>query len=270
MDSADDSFLDAGTSLSAFQNLIARHAPLYSYANVMNRNLFSIAVVCAALSLGGCWPKMTPTGPQQHESRSVELDGSERVRVELNMPFGELNVRGGAQKLLDADFTYNVAAWKPDLRYRSGPGTGDLIVEQHGPTTPSHDSKNRWDLRFNDDVPLDFRVQFGAGEGRLDLGSLRLSSLDIQMGAGTLRLDLRGAPKKDYSVRVRGGVGEATVYLPKDVGISATASGGIGDISVTGLRKSGDRYVNDAESRSGVRIRLDIQGGVGSIKLIAE
>ena len=90
------------------------------------------------------------------------------------------------------------------------------------------------------------------------------------MGAGTIRLDLRGKPTKDYTVRIRGGVGEATVYLPRDVGISASASGGLGDISVTGLRKSGDRYVNDAEGRAPVRIRLDIQGGVGSIKLIAE
>jgi hypothetical protein len=50
------------------------------------------------------------------------------------------------------------------------------------------------------------------------------------------------------------------VYLPKQIGISATASGGIGDISVTGLRKSGDRSVNDAYERAAVRIRLDIQG----------
>jgi predicted membrane protein len=90
------------------------------------------------------------------------------------------------------------------------------------------------------------------------------------MGAGTRRLDLRGTPSKDYSVRIRGGVGEATVYLPKEISISATASGGIGDISVTGLRKSADHYVDDAYERAAVRIRLDIQGGVGSIRLIAE
>ena len=123
-------------------------------------------------------------------------------------------------------------------------------------------------MRFNDNVPLDLRVEFGAGEGRLNLGSLSLRSVEFEMGAGTLSLDLRGTPSKDYSVRVRGGVGEATVYLPKEIGISATASGGIGDISVTGLRKSGDRYVNDAYERAAVRIRLDVQGGVGSIKLI--
>src|SRR5207237_6132841 len=122
----------------------------------------------------------------------------------------------------------------------------------------------------NETIPLDLRVEFGAGEARLNLGSLSLRSIDLQMGAGTLRMDLRGAPSKDYSVRVRGGVGEATVYLPNDIGISATASGGIGDISVTGLRKNGDRYVNDSYERAAVRIHLDIQGGVGSIKLIAE
>jgi predicted membrane protein len=110
----------------------------------------------------------------------------------------------------------------------------------------------------------------GAGEGRLDLGDLNLRGVDVEMGAGTLVLDLRGNPTQDYSVRVRGGVGEATVHVPKDVGISATASGGLGSIQVTGLEKRGDRYVNDAEGRSGVRIRLDIVGGVGEIKLIAE
>ena len=90
------------------------------------------------------------------------------------------------------------------------------------------------------------------------------------MGAGNLRLDLRGTPAKDYSVRIRGGVGDATVYLPKDVGITARATGGLGDISATGLRKSGDLYVNDSSETARVKIRLDIQGGVGSLKLIAE
>ena len=46
------------------------------------------------------------------------------------MPVGELAVLGGARKLLEADFQYNVAAWKPDLRYSSADGAGDLILEQ--------------------------------------------------------------------------------------------------------------------------------------------
>jgi hypothetical protein len=243
---------------------------LYAHAMVsfIVKRVLPFAAVIAALMLSSC--NVTPAGPEEHETRSIDLDKSERVRAELNMPIGELDVRGGAGKLMDGDFTYNVAAWKPDIRYHSAGTAGDLIVEQHGPVSSGGNAKNHWDLRFNDHVPLDLRVKVGAGEGRLNLGSLSLQSVYLEMGAGTLSVDLRGTPRKDYSVRIRGGVGEATVHLPGDIGISATTAGGLGDISVTGLRKSGDHYVNDAYERAGVRIRLDIQGGVGSIKLIAD
>jgi hypothetical protein len=234
----------------------------------MHKRSIPNVVICSVLALAGC--NSVPTGPEQHESRSVELDKAERVRVELKMPMGEMDVRGGARQLVDAEFDYNVPAWKPDIRYRSTGSAADLAIEQQGPTSVSGHAKNRWDLRFNDSVPLDMRVECGAGEARLNLGRLSLRSLEIQMGAGTLRLDLRGTPTKDYSVRIRGGVGEATVYLPRDVGVSAIAGGGIGEVSVSGLHKDGDRYVNDAYDRAPVKIRLDIQGGVGSIKLIAE
>lgn len=234
----------------------------------MPKQLLSLALIFAALLLAACGGR-SPAGPEQHESRSIDRDKSERVRVDLKMPVGELDV-AGTQKFLQADFTYNVPAWKPEILYRSAGEIGDLTLEQHGPRSSSGGAKNHWDLRFANDVPLDFRLEFGAGEARLNLGSMSLRSVNVEMGAGTLRLDLRGAPSKDYSVRVRGGVGEATVYLPKDIGISATASGGIGDVSVTGLHKTEGGYVNDAYARAKVRIRLDIQGGVGSIRLIAE
>lgn len=230
--------------------------------------LKQLFVLAALLTLSAC--NLVPTGPTQHETRSIDLDKSESVRVQLNMGAGELEVGGGAQKLMDADFTYNVAGWKPDVRYRSSGSFGDLIVEQHGPTGTRGNATNRWNLRLNNGVMLDLRGRLGAGEARMDLGTLNLRSVELELGAGQINLDLRGTPKRDYSVRIRGGVGEATVYLPKDVGISATAKGGIGDISTTGLHRNGDNYTNDAFEKPGVRIRLDIQGGVGSIRLIAQ
>jgi hypothetical protein len=213
---------------------------------------------------------MVRTGPEQHQSMSLELDKSKSLRALLKMPVGQMNVEGGTQKLADGDFTYNVAAWKPEVRYNSSGSFGDLTIEQNGPTSGTGDGKNRWDVRFNQHLPLDLRVECGAGEGRLDLGTLDLHSLEITMGVGTLRLDLRGKPPESYSVHIRGGVGEATVYLPRDVGISASASGGIGEISVSGLRKSGNQYVNDLYASAPVRIHLDVEGGIGTIKLIAD
>jgi predicted membrane protein len=86
-----------------------------------------------------------------------------------------------------------------------------------------------------------------------------------------LEMDLRGQPKRDYDVRIRGGVGEATVRLPRDAGIQANATGGLGSINVRGLtKKEGDRYENDAYEHAKFRIHVDVKGGIGNINLYAE
>ena len=101
-------------------------------------------------------------------------------------------------------------------------------------------------------------------------GRLSLRRVEVDMGVGEIQMDLRGQPKQSYSVQIRGGVGEATVRLPSDVGVYAEAKGGIGEISAHGLHQDGSTYYNDAYRKSPVTIRLDIQGGVGSIKLISD
>jgi hypothetical protein len=63
--------------------------------------------------LSACAMNRVQTGPTTHESKAVELGKSELARVELKMGVGELNVDGGSPKLLEADFLYNVPAWKP-------------------------------------------------------------------------------------------------------------------------------------------------------------
>jgi hypothetical protein len=229
-----------------------------------------VVLAGVAACLAGCNFTNTPAGPVQRESRSVELDQTELARVGLKMSAGTLKVKGGSSKLVEADFTYNVAAWKPEVRYNNTGARGDLTIEQ--PVDGGHfgDVTYIWDLRLNDQVPLDLTANLGAGEANLNLGSLSLRSLEIEMGAGELTLDLRGQPKRSYDVRIRGGVGEATVHLPTGVGIEADVQGGIGDISARGLRKEEGRYVNDALDTATVKIHLNIRGGVGSINLIAE
>ncbi len=229
-----------------------------------------IPAACLIL-LTGCVINSVPTGPLEDETKSIDLDKSEKVRVELKMGVGTLNVTGGSKKLMDADFSYNVPAWKPEVRYTTTGSWGNLTIEQPGGSKNSGGNvKYNWDLRFNNDVPLEMTTHFGVGEAELNLGSLTLRNLEIQMGVGSLKLDLRGNPKRDYDVRIRGGVGEATVYLPNNVGIEADAAGGIGGIDARGLEKRGGRYINSAYDNAKVRIHLDVRGGVGAIHLIAD
>lgn len=189
--------------------------------------------------------------------------------MNLKMGAGELRVEGGAEKLMEGRFTYHRLRLRPEVSYDAGGFRGHLTVEEPsriGTATPRY----AWDLRFNDDKPLDLEVNFGAGECRLDLGELALRRVSVEMGVGELKMDLRGMPKHDYSVYVRGGVGEATIYLPKDVGVEADVKGGIGDIHAPGLEKRDGRYVNDSFGRANTTVRLDIRGGIGAVHLLSD
>ena len=180
-----------------------------------------LPLLAAALCLSSC-VIYTATGPERHDSRTIELDASERVRVDLNMGAGNLIIGGGARKLLNAGFTYNVPSWRPEVRYSSTGTHGDLTIRQpgQGHAQIGH-SRYEWDLTLNDGVPMDLSLHFGAGEARLDLGSLSLRSVEVHMGVGKLDMDLRGNPKHNYDVSIRGGIGEATVRLPAGVGVYA-------------------------------------------------
>ena len=87
-----------------------------------------------ALSLlgwaAGCVVTTDAKGPTQYESRAVDRDASERVRVNLDMGAGDLKVSSGTQKLLQAYFNYNVPDLKPEIRYSTAGGVGDLQVRQ--------------------------------------------------------------------------------------------------------------------------------------------
>jgi predicted membrane protein len=104
----------------------------------------------------------------------------------------------------------------------------------------------------------------------MDLGGLALRHVDLQMGVGNLDMDLRGPVSHDYDVRIQGGVGNATVHLPADASVDAEASGGLGSIHASGLRKEGSHYYNESYGKAKNTVRITVEGGIGNIRLIEE
>ncbi len=234
-------------------------------------NAKCLPLLGSTVLLSSCMITNTATGPTQYDSPSFERGDVKEVRLTLNMGAGDLKVGTGTRKLMQAYFTYNVPSWKPEVRYNVAGGAGDLTISQPGHQHGHFgNSKYEWDLRLNQDVPLDVKVNFGAGQAQLDLGSLSLRSVEVDMGVGSLQMDLRGNPKHDYNVRINGGVGEAVIHLPANVGVYAEAGGGIGEVSARNLRKEDGHWVNDAYSESKVKVHITVEGGVGSIKLLGE
>lgn len=229
----------------------------------------------AALALTGCMIDGSgpeSSNPPRHEFRAIDHEKLERLKVHLKMGAGDLQAAGGTEKLMAADFTYGKPSMKPEVRYNAIHGEGDLSIEQPSENGAHIAGTKRyeWDIRLARDVPMDLSMQFGAGKAQLDLGSLDLNSVEIEMGVGDLTLDLRGQPKHDYTVRIRGGVGQATVRLSADTGVTAEVQGGIGSIEAPGLIRHGNHIENEALGKSKATIHLDVQGGIGAIKLLTD
>jgi len=235
--------------------------------------LLIVVISATAIVAGACGTQRGGThqqvGKMQSESKSVALQNAQSARAQLKMGAGELYLTGGADQLMEGEFSYNVSEWKPKVSYDLSGDTGELMVKQGSSEGArlSGDARNEWDISLNDEVPTDLVVQMGAGESDLDLDSLALTGVDLQMGAGKTTVDLTGDYAQSFDASIQGGVGEATVLLPSDVGVKAKAEGGLGKINAEGLKRVGNSYVNDAYGEPDVNLSVEVQGGIGQINL---
>jgi hypothetical protein len=233
-------------------------------------------------------------GDLQTRTETIELGDADSVNVEIRMGAGELQVSGGADDLLEATFTYNVEDLDPGATYSSG----SLIVQDEDVKAGIRslfdldEYRNEWDLRFNEDVPMEMKIETGAGRSVLELGELTLTKLDINSGAGDVDLDLSdsqslvrfdydmgagdstfdlsGIWEKNLDVTISGGVGELTMRLPSEVGVRIDIDAGIGSIDTSGLMKEGDIYTNAAYGESDIQLNISISAGIGQINLDVE
>ena len=227
-----------------------------------------LAIVGLTSLLGGC--SFQSTGETRTETVSFDLGDAKAARVELRMGSGELNVSGRTPKLAEGKFSYSVAEWKPVVEYRADESAmGQLKLSQPTSSGSSFgNAVNNWDIKLNGELPLDVIASLGAGEANLDLSEMNLSRVEMSIGAGKVDVDLRGQPTRSYDVQIHGGVGETVVHLPKDVGISARATKGLGHIDIQGLEQRDGVWVNPDRIGAPVTVRIDVKGGVGEIRLV--
>jgi hypothetical protein len=235
----------------------------------MNTKSYWVALVLlSTLFLAGCGSG-NRVGALRNESQSVELGDADAVRVQINQGAGDVDVAGGADKLMEADFNYNVAKMKPEVAFSNG----TLVVQQPeveglpylGGITGF---RNEWNLRFNDAVPMDLSVEMGGGTSNLRLTGLSLTGLDVNLGAGISTVDLSGDWQQDLDVSIDAGASNVTVTLPRDVGVRIVVDRGPTVIQAPGLTKDGNIYTNAAYGLSDVTMQIDLTTGIGWINLL--
>ena len=206
------------------------------------------------------------------ETQTVGLEGATQAEVGLHMNAGELRVRGADQEaLLEASFEYSRDRDRPVVDYRRFGDKGTLQVRRSRHNSiPFGRVRNRWDLNLSKAVPLDLKIDLGAGQSDIDLRGLKLQRVDIDMGVGKMTLDLQGPHQESFNVKIDGGVGSGKIYLPSEAGVRVKVDGGIGSVDAHGLIKQGGAYVNEAYGKSAVAIEVEVDAGIGSLDLRVE
>src|SRR2546430_12267656 len=126
----------------------------------------------------------------QHNAQTVDLQGAKSARARLEMGAGQLTINGGANHVLDADFTYDSSFDAPRVDYQVDSGIGQLNISQDSHPVHFGRSENDWILRFSKDIPLELKVDMGAGQGSFFSSRRRHTRFDCDWSSDVCSSDL--------------------------------------------------------------------------------
>jgi hypothetical protein len=207
---------------------------------------------------------IAPGGSGASERLSLPLRGAQDAAVRIRFGAGTLTTHPAAAGLL-LDGTFEGGVVHREL------GAGRVELSQdtsYG--LPWLDRRSVWDLGLTTEVPLDVRIESGAAKATLDLGASRLRRLDIQTGASETRVVLpRNAGVTD--VRAEHGAASLTFEVPAGVAARIRTRMAIGSSQIDEGRfpRSGDVYQSTDYATAANRVDLDVQGGVGSLRVMS-
>ncbi len=236
--------------------------------NVKFMIILSILLLLSANLIGCVRTYSGEFGSDHTLSEIIEYEKLETIDVDIKMGVGKLNVSGGIKDIFEGSFIYSIDRWKPIIDYSSTSKKGHLLIEQPsniGKINIGKKQKYQWDISLTDELPMDLSVQLGVGSSILAFDTLNLRNLNIEMGVGETEIDLSGDWQEDLNVSIEGGVGSATIFLPKDIGVIIEVKGGIGTIHSDGLIQNGNEYTNELYNNSQANLIIDIEAGIGEI-----
>jgi hypothetical protein len=197
-------------------------------------------------------------GEVQEERQSIPLAGAESADVDIIFGAGRLQLEAGvSDRLLSGTFRYNVDRWTPQITQEGD----NLTIRQGGDEDkwgiPSGNVRNRWELEFSPQVPLDVNIRAGAGEGELDFTDLMIPELDVDVGAGdfVLRFDASNPVPMDHLTLDAGASKIEIIGAGNASPETMRVQGGVGDISID---------LTGAWSRSA---EITIRAGAGALAL---
>lgn len=224
-------------------------------------------VIWIAYAQGG---GILPTAAAATEELSQPLGDIKSATVDLNVGFSNTTLTtlgSDSGDLIKGTFSHGQGT-RIVKAYSVAGGDGRLSLKEEGTNyILGGATTSRWDLGLNPGIPIVLRVDGGVGRTSLDLGALKITSLQIDTGVGTLNVTTPG--NGTVTMRLNGGVGSAVVNIPQGVAGRLHVNTGLGGIRVDENRfpKFGDVYQSADFASAANKIDVEIDGGIGSITI---
>jgi hypothetical protein len=192
----------------------------------------------------------------------LETAGDAAVRIKFGA--GRLTTgRAAAGNLVDGTFDGGAES------RRQGANRVELAQDfAHG--VPWLDHPSEWAVGLTAEVPLDLTLETGASKAVLDLTDLRVRNLELKTGASDTRVILPRAAG-GTSVRAEAGAASLIIEVPQSVAarIRSRVALGSNQIDETRFPRNGDHYQSSDYGTSENRVDIDVQGGVGSVRVVS-
>jgi hypothetical protein len=206
---------------------------------------------------------VVPGGPDLEESLSIPLGGATEAVVRIRFGAGDLTTGlATAGSLVDGRFSGGVKS------RITGPGRVEL-EQDTSRGLPWLDHRSIWEVGLTAEVPLDLRLDAGASRTRIDARDLRLRNLELHTGASETRVLLPRAAGAT-TVRAEAGAASLTFEVPSGVAARIRLRMVLGSAEVDKSRflPAGDGYESAGYTTAVNRVDIDVQGGVGSVKVV--
>jgi hypothetical protein len=260
--------------LIGIELLLAHRVPWLALAG-----LAAVVLIVGAVSIHLGMPATTDTGVTT--TNQTDLGGANQAAVTVRFGAGTLNLGPILQPLPNqlASMSYQgPQQLAPQPRYSvSSGGVGQLEYQSSArggpgfvPFVDGRSDAAQMDLTLAPNVPItSLNVQTGATDARLDLSSLRVSTLELSIGAATTWLRFPEAAGLT-TAHISGGASTLTVEIPQGVAAQIQIRGGLSTVNVDQSRfpqVSDNLYRSPDYDTAANKVDLSIETGVTTIQI---
>lgn len=151
------------------------------------------------------------------ESRQIQLTHQTSLRLDVEYNGGYLTIeRGDSGLLADLKIDFDREENRPYIDFDSTSSTPTLRIRspRRHEVRLSFDKfrENDWHLKLSPKIPIEFRLDGGALDAKLELSGLKVADLKINVGAGEFDLAFNEPNSERPDIRINTGAAETKAH----------------------------------------------------------